>query len=228
MSSPNLSGPDEAPPGADEATANVRIAVADDHPLWVRALVAMLDGAPGLEVVETCATAAEVLDRCADGIDVLLLDYQMPPGTALDVLRGLQQRGASARVVVLSAFTEEMMVRSVIDAGASGYLSKTETLDDLPELLVRVHQGETVLSDEAREALAAGAPRPELSVRERQVLDLAASGLTDEAIARRLGVSRHTIRTYLTRLFGKLGAANRAEAVALAARGDVLPTVHGA
>lgn len=196
--------------------------MADDHPLWVRALVAMLDGAPEMEVVETCTTAGEVLDRCVEGIDVLVLDYQMPPGTALDVLAELRRRGATARVVVLSAFTEEMMVRAVIDAGATGYLSKTETLDDLPELLLRVARGDTVLSEEAHAALTATAARPELSVRERQVLDLAAAGLTDEAIARRLGVSRHTIRTYLTRLFGKLGAANRAEAVALAARGDAL------
>jgi DNA-binding NarL/FixJ family response regulator len=227
LSSLSPSAPD-AFSGVAVPAPPLRIAVADDHPLWVRALVAMLDGAPELEVVETCSTAAEVLDRCADGIDVLVLDYQMPPGTALDVLAGLRRLGAIARVVVLSAFTEEMMVRSVIEAGATGYLSKTETLDDLPELLTRVAQGHTVLSDEARAALASTAARPELSVRERQVLDLAAAGLTDEAIARRLGVSRHTIRTYLTRLFGKLGAANRAEAVALAARGDVLPMGPGA
>lgn len=206
------------PPERAQEVPALRVAIADDHPLWVRALASLLEGAAELSVVATCQSAADVLEQCIDGVDLLLLDFQMPPGDALDVLEQLRVRGATARVVVLSAFTEGHMVRAVVAAGASGYLSKTEPLDDLPELLLRVADGGTAFSEAASRTLQE--EPPVLSGREQQVLDLAAGGLTDEAIARRLGVSRHTIRTYLTRVFTKLGAANRAEAVALAARGD--------
>lgn len=203
---------------------SLRVAVADDHPLWVKALTALINEEPGLEVVGAAGTVTDTVRLCAAmDADVLVVDYEMPVGKATAVLDGLAAGAGDTRVVVLSSFIDDSLVRSVVARGARGYLTKTATLADLGARLRTVAEGGTAFCSAAEKALertGSEATRPNatdgsLSPREQEVIALAAAGLTDAAIASRLGVSPHTVRTHLTRVFTKLGAANRAEAVAL-------------
>jgi two-component system nitrate/nitrite response regulator NarL len=207
---------------------SVSVVVADDHPLYREGLAGAIRARPNLELVGEAADGDEALDLItALSPDVALLDVKMQTdGPA--VLRHLQAERSPTRVVFLSAHLDSALVYSALEAGAVGFLSKRADRAAICDALEAAAQGEVVLSPETQTALGREIrlnrreERPALTEREREVLALAAEGLSASAIGERLFLSPATVKTHLAHLYGKLGVSDRAAAVAEAFRRDLL------
>jgi DNA-binding NarL/FixJ family response regulator len=195
-----------------------RILLADDHPLYRAGVRLMLDGAPDLQVVGEAASVPELL-RTVEGAsaDVVVLDVSMPGGDGIDAIRALHDLQPELRVLVLTMFDDVGSARRAMRAGASGYLIKGASGDDVLGAVRSVAAGQVVVDGLVQQAILpeSGAV---LSDRERDVVRLVAAGLTNSAIAERLFLSEKTVRNHVSAIFRKLGATNRVDAVRLARR----------
>lgn len=197
----------------------IRVAVADDQAILRGGLAALLRLEPDLEVVGEAATCAGTLEMVRQAEpDVLLLDVQMPagadgaPADGIGVAEQLQGTDGAPRIIVLTTFGRAGYLRRTMEAGASGFMVKDTPVERLVDAIRRVHQGLRVVDPElAAQSLAVG-PSP-LTAKETEVLQAAAVGGTTAAIAGRLYLSEGTVRNHVSAAIGKLGVANRAEAV---------------
>jgi DNA-binding NarL/FixJ family response regulator len=196
----------------------IRVLIVDDHPAVRRGLRTFLELSDGIEVVGEAADGTAVADLvAATAPDVVLLDMVLPGRDGLGVLADLRDRGLTARVLVVTSFTERRSVLPVVRAGARGYLSKDVEPDALVAAVRAVHAGHLLLTPDMTEALAAGEP-PELTARESQVLGLLAEGRSNREIARALGLSEKTVKTHVSSILLKLGLADRTQAALYAVR----------
>lgn len=204
----------------------VRLLVVDDHEILRNGLKFMLRNQKDLVIVGEAADGAEVVDQIAATTpDVVLLDLNMPTVNGLEALRRIRQRWPDLPVVVFTVHDDPEYVEEALRSGASGYLVKSVDSDELLKALRAVSNGAGYLQAEItrpvleRFARARAAPvMARLSPRERELLELLSDGLANKQIARRLELSESTVKGYLSALFEKLGAADRAHAVALALR----------
>lgn len=188
----------------------IEVAAVDDHPIVLKGLVSLLDGAPGVTVVATARTVGELLGGPGRQAGVVLLDLDLGDGTsAADNIRRLLAAGPA--VVVFSATAAPPAVRAAVSAGAAGYVPKTENVDDLLTAIraaadgggwVSPHLAFLLLTDDAPD-------RPPLSGQERSALQLYAAGLPMKSVARRLGVSPETAKQYVDRVRLKYRRAGR-------------------
>ncbi|MFC4785696.1 response regulator [Nocardioides sp. MAHUQ-72] len=208
----------------------IRVLVVDDHDVLATSLASVLDQEPDLVSVGVAPTLerARSLIRTA-APDVVLLDHRLPDGDGVDAIDELRQLRPSMSVVVLTASAADHVLVSAIEAGASGFLSKTRSLAEVTSAVRAAATGEAVISPEMLARLLpriqrGGRPRhEELTEREREVLALVADGLTNAAIAERLVVSVHTVRNHIANLSAKLGAHSKLEALSIAVREGLLP-----
>src|ERR671913_1930432 len=202
----------------------IRLLVADDHPMLREGLVAVLGTQPDFEVVGEAADGDEVV-RLAEslGPDVILLDLEMPGTDGVAALEKLRDAGSAARTVVFTAYdTDERILRS-LRAGARGYLLKGASRQEIFDAVRTVHADGSLLEpgvttrllDLVREG---GEQTEPLTPRELEVLALISEGLHNSEIAGRLFVTERTVKFHVSSILAKLGADNRTEAVALAAR----------
>ncbi|MCT1435715.1 response regulator transcription factor [Brachybacterium paraconglomeratum] len=197
----------------------IRVAVADDQAILRGGLAALLRLESDLEVVGEAATCAGTLEMVRQAEpDVLLLDVQMPagadgaPADGIGVAEQLQGTDGAPRIIVLTTFGRAGYLRRTMEAGAGGFMVKDTPVERLVDAIRRVHQGLRVVDPElAAQSLAVG-PSP-LTAKETEVLQAAAVGGTTAAIAGRLFLSEGTVRNHVSAAIGKLGVANRAEAV---------------
>jgi DNA-binding NarL/FixJ family response regulator len=207
------------------ASRRIRIAVADDHPVVRDGLVAMLETQPDFEIVGSAATGLDAVGLVASADpDVLLLDLEMPGLDGVGVLDRLRDSGARVRAIVFTVFDTDERIIAAVEAGAAGYLLKGAPRADVFAAVRVVAGGGSLLAPLAASAVlrrVRGEPSPNdsnLTPREREVLDLMARGLANKQIAARLGISERTVKFHVSAVFAKLGASNRTEAVARAAR----------
>ena len=202
----------------------IRLVVADDHPMFRAGVVASLGAIDDLEVVAQAGDAAEALRLAREHLpDVVLLDIAMPGG-GLNAARDITVACPAARVVMLTVSEDEDDILAAMKAGASGYVLKGSGATELAGIIRSVHAGQVYVAP----ALAWGllremskprtSPLDELTVREREVLELVASGLGNQEIGDRLGLAEKTIKHYMTNILGKLQVRSRVEAALLAAR----------
>ena len=207
----------------------IRVLVADDHPLFRRAVVQAVEQRAELTLVGAYSDGEGALAAIRElGPDVALLDVRMPGLTGIEVLEAAAREELATRIVLLSGFPDSDAVYRAVAAGAAGFLVKSESGSEICERIVAASRGETVLSPDVQTELA-GQLRskthpdgPALSPREREILELIAAGELAPAIARRLGLSPATVRTHLQHLYEKLGVSDRAAAVAAAMRRGML------
>jgi two-component system response regulator DesR len=193
----------------------IRVVIAEDQAMVLGALAALLDIEEGLTVVGRAAHGAAALDLVRrERPEVLVADIEMPGMSGLDVAAAIRAERLPTRVVILTTFARPGYLRRALDAGASAYLLKDAPSSRLAEAIRRVHAGGRVI-DPALAAEAWSDADP-LTDRERQVLRLAADGLSSPDIAAALELSEGTVRNYLSEAIGKLGAKNRVEAANLA------------
>jgi DNA-binding NarL/FixJ family response regulator len=209
----------------DPVTAR-RVLVVDDHPLYREGLVTALSMVDGVEVVGEAGDGAEAVElarRLAP--DVVVMDLNLPAVGGIEATRRITAELPGTAVLVLTMLEGDDALFAAMRAGARGYLLKGADRQEIARALATVANGEVVFSATlaarvlawfGRDGGRVAAPFPELTDREREILDLVARGLTNAAIARRLVVSDKTVRNHVSNVFGKLHVADRAEAVARA------------
>lgn len=189
--------------------APVKVLIADDQTLFRACLARILARDPRLEIVAQARNGSEAVEETlALRPDVVLMDLQMPGLNGVEAVKKLHQDAPAVRVLVLSAYADRSMVTEAIESGAVGYADKDITPDEMVQRILSASS----TSPQQRPA------RADLSEREVGVLKEVASGLSNKQIARRLGISEKTVRNHLSRVFSKLRAANRTEAVLSAMR----------
>jgi DNA-binding NarL/FixJ family response regulator len=203
---------------AEEEEAVTRVAIVDDHPIVREGLVAALEGKSGVEIVGVFSTAEEALGRLksAPTLEVVILDLELPGMSGLEAIPLLSR---SAAVLVLSAYGEN--IEEAIRAGAKGYLLKGAPLDEIERAIAAVARGESYIDPRLASRLVTRSPE-RLSEREREVLRLVAGGQSNKQIAAKLRISERTAKFHVTAILNKLGAENRAQAVAIAAEKRLL------
>ncbi|MFB7912950.1 response regulator [Streptomyces sp. NPDC056061] len=207
---------------AEEPTRVITLVVVDDHPVVRDGLRGMFDSAPGFRVLGEASDGPAGVDLVVRlDPDVVLMDLRMPGGGGVAAIAELSRRGARAEVLVLTTYDTDSDTLPAIEAGATGYLLKDAPRDELFNAVRAAAEGRTVLSPAVATRLvsrvrAPAAPGSEsLSAREREVLELVAKGTPNREIAAELFISEATVKTHLTHVFAKLGAKDRAAAVAI-------------
>jgi DNA-binding NarL/FixJ family response regulator len=209
-------------------TRPLRVLVADDHPMFREGLRFTLGREDDLAVVAEAATGTEAL-RLTEELDpdVVVMDLAMPDLGGLAATRELTERGARARVLVLTMSEDDESVFAALRAGAGGYLVKGADPDQVVSAVRAVAQGHAVFGPHLAERMLAffGAPRSTgaaplegLSAREAEVLSLLAEGMSNQEIGRALFISPITVRNHVSSIFAKLQVTNRRQAM-LRARG---------
>jgi two-component system, NarL family, response regulator len=204
----------------DAMTQQIRVLLADDHPVVREGLAAILKSQKDIEIVAEAANgeeACELYDQLSP--DVLLLDLRMPKKDGLQVITELMTRSApKPRIMVMTFYESEHDIRRVLKAGAKAFLVKGSHPQQIREAVRRVAQGENFLPPEIGFKLAESMSHPELSNRETQVLQYLACGSSNKEIGRALYISEGTVKHHVKSILSKLDAIGRAEAVAIAAR----------
>jgi DNA-binding NarL/FixJ family response regulator len=204
--------------------STIRIIIADDHGVVREGLRAVLGSEPDMEVVGEAATGKEVLERATEVLpDVILMDIQMPDLNGIEATRRILEASPDVGVVVLTMFEDDDSVFSAMRAGARGYVLKGAPPSEILKVLRAVAGGEAHFGPEiARRLMSffsvpeAASPEesfPELTSREREILDLIARGHTNTKIAARLFVSPKTVGNHISHIFTKMQVADRAHAI---------------
>ena len=194
----------------------IRLMIADDQAMLRGALAALLELEDDLTVVGVVGdgdAAVELVTQTTP--DVCLMDIQMPGMDGIEATRSLRAASPSTRVLIVTTFARPGYLRAALDAGASGFVVKDAPVEQLADAVRRVHSGLRVVDPALAEASLFEGANP-LSERERQVLRLAADGRSAASIASVVFLSAGTVRNNLSASIGKVGAANRAQAVRIA------------
>jgi DNA-binding NarL/FixJ family response regulator len=208
--------------GADSGgnAAELRILIVDDHEVLRTGTRQVLEASDDIVVVGEADDGNAALAMIGElDPNVVLIDIRLPDRSGIDVARHVTLTHPNVRVVILSAYDDDEFVRAALDAGATGYLLKTMARDELVAAVRVAAQGTTVLDPSLSPRLAGthsswgpgGGPR--LTWREREAVQLVAEGLSNKAIASRLGVSVRTVEGHLNHVFTKLGVESRTELV---------------
>ena len=208
----------------------IRVLIADDHPVYRDGLARLLSDLGGFDVVgaaadgEEAVTLASVLTP-----DVIVMDLRMPRLDGIEATRRITNASPHVRIVVLSMFEDDELVFAAVRAGARGYLLKDADDEQVGAVVRGIARGEAIFGPGTAQRLlellttsssfaapASSETFPELTSRERQVLELVAQGRRNSDIAGSLFLSERTVRNYVSNIFTKLQVADRAQAIAAA------------
>ena len=202
----------------------VRVLVVDDHQLFRDGVRALLDSLPGTAVVGEASSGSQAVELVATLLpDVVLMDVQMPDMSGLEATRRIVATHPSVGVVIVTMFDDDETVFAAMRAGARGYVLKGAGQDDLTRAIDAVARGEAIYGPAVAgrilqffKASRADLPLdafPDLTEREREVLDLIAAGMANAAIGRRLGITEKTVKNHVSNIYGKLHVTDRAQAM---------------
>jgi DNA-binding NarL/FixJ family response regulator len=203
----------------------IRVAVADDQPLFCAGLQMMIESQSDLAFAGAASDGAEAVALAREARpDVMLMDIRMPQLDGIAATRAIREDAASAlpRIVVLTTFERDEAVAAALRAGADGFLLKDATPDLILSAIRTVHEGTSVIAHRSTSELfrTIARRRPEaiapLSVREKEVFLLAARGLGNAEIGRTAFISEATVKTHIRSILAKLGLATRVQLVAFA------------
>jgi DNA-binding NarL/FixJ family response regulator len=203
-----------------QAPECIRVVIADDHAVVREGFRAVCDDA-GFVVTALPRSGAELL-KIMEGasFDVLLLDIRMPGGT--DALQAIQIGGSRSRIVALSSIEPDEQVCAAVERGATGFLVKDSSRQQIVEIIKTVHSGKPCLPLWILIRLSERKDRPGLSRRELEVLEMVSKGLTNKEIAHAIQVSHFTVRNHVRRIIDKLDVGGRTEAATMAIQQGIL------
>lgn len=214
----------------------IRLLIADDHPLFLEGLCAVLPFKdPSLEIVGTAVDGAEAVVKARElRPDIALLDIKMPRMSGVDAAREILRANGDTRIIMLTTFDDRDLIVDAMEAGAKGFLLKDTPTSQIIQGIHAVHDGQVLISDAAAAKLRWGsrgepAPPPpeiaEMSESERAVLRLMAEGKNNEEIAAALGLSEKTVRNYVSLIYDILRVSNRTQAVLWALNNGIVDNV---
>lgn len=227
MTAPVVPAPVVASP-----TVPIRVLVCDDHVVFRRGLGLVLEGEDGVQVVgEAADTEAAVAEAAALAPDVVLMDLRMPGGGGLEALRRIREASPTVKVIVLTVSDDDADLFGAVKAGASGYLLKEVSIEEVGDAVRTAASGGSLLSPAMTAKLLGGfadlanqrvapAPGPAsgLTERELQALRGIARGLSNRAIAAELGIAENTVKNHVRGVLEKLHVSSRTEAALYAVR----------
>ncbi len=208
-------------------TSPIRVLIADDHPLFRDGLRVLLNSIPQTQLVGEAANGEEVLKQAAAlQPDVILMDIQMPRLNGIDATRLILRTNPNVGIIVLTMFEDDDLVIAALRAGARGYILKGADQTEILRAIGAAVRGEALFGAPIAKRLTRffSAPRPsrpvpafpELTEREREVLDMIAQGYSNHEIAERFVLSPKTVRNHISSIFSKLQVTDRARAIVLA------------
>ncbi|MEV5408014.1 response regulator transcription factor [Thermopolyspora sp. NPDC052614] len=231
-----MTRPDEAA-NAAEGGEPIRVLIVDDHALIRRSLELALTAEPDIEVVGEASDGEEAVELAGRLLpDVVLMDVRMPRRSGIEATRGIKESVPSTRIIMLTVSDEEEDLFEAIKAGATGYLLKDVQIDEVPDAVRGVHEGQSLINP----AMAAKLinefasmsrkeaerppqlPVPRLTDREMEVLRLVAKGMNNREIAKELFISENTVKNHVRNILEKLQLHSRMEAVVYAVRERLL------
>jgi len=201
----------------------IHVLIADDHTLFRAGLRALLKLFPDIQVVGEASTGEEAITQAgALQPDIVLMDLQMPGVNGIEATRRIIYASPNIGIIVVTMFEDDNSVFSAMRAGARGYILKEAGEEEVLRAIRAVAQGEAIFSPAIARRLVhffsnppsqANPAFPELTEREREILDLIARGETNTEIVQRLVLSPHTVRNHISNIFSKLQVADRAQAI---------------
>jgi DNA-binding NarL/FixJ family response regulator len=205
-------------------TTQLRVLVADDHPIFRDGVIALLATTDDLVAVGEARTGEQAVDLAATLVpDVVLMDIQMPGCGGIEATRRIVSAHPAVHVLIVTMFEDDASLFTAVRAGARGFVLKDAERADILRAIRSVGQGEAIFSPAVANRLMdyfttparslAATEFPELTDREREILELIAQGLRNPDIARRLVLSPNTVRNYVSSIFAKLQVADRAHAI---------------
>lgn len=199
----------------------IRIVIVDDHAMLRKGLAVFLMSYSDLELVGEAANGKEALVLCANKRpDVVLMDLMMPVMDGVTTTRLIHSDFPDIRVIALTSFGEEKLIKDALEAGVTGYLFKKISADDLANAIRAARDGVPTYASEVTEILVQSLREPQpafenLTAREREVLSLLVKGLSNNEIASILVISRSTVKAHVSSILDKLSAASRTEAIVM-------------
>jgi DNA-binding NarL/FixJ family response regulator len=226
-----VSGPQESPKSAGEP---IRVAVVDDQELFRRGLTMLLGVEEDIEVVGEAGDGVAATELAASAVpDIILMDVRMPKRSGIEACVAIKDVAPTARIIMLTVSDEEADLYDAVKNGASGYLLKDSSIDEVAQAIRVVADGQSLISpsmaikllDEFKQMSRSDrqqVPSPRLTERELEVLKLVAQGLNNREIAKRLFISENTVKNHVRNILEKLQLHSRMEAVMYAVREKLL------
>ncbi len=214
----------------------IRVLVVDDHALFRRGLQMVLEQEPDIEVVGEAGDGAEAVSSAVDNVpDIVLMDVRMPRRGGIDACTSIHELIPSAKIIMLTISDEEADLYDAIKAGATGYLLKEISIEEVASAIRAVHGGQSLISPSMASKLLTEftsmskkandrqqVPTPRLTDREMDVLKLVAKGLGNRDVALQLNISENTVKNHIRNILEKLQLHSRMEAVVYAVREKLL------
>jgi DNA-binding NarL/FixJ family response regulator len=221
---------------ADQSGEPVRVLIVDDHALFRRGLQMVLEGETDIDVVGEASDGQEAIERAENTTpDVVLMDVRMPKRSGIEATRTIKDTLPSTKILMLTISDEEADLYEAIKAGASGYLLKEISIEEVADAVRAVHAGQSLISPSMASKLLnefaamvkrrderAQVPGPRLTTRELEVLKLVAKGLNNRDIGQELFISENTVKNHVRNILEKLHLHSRMEAVVYAVREKLL------
>ena len=195
----------------------IRILVAEDHLIARVGVSTIVNLQPDMTVVAEAANGQQAIDLYRTHLpDVTLLDLRMPIMSGIEAAAAIRREYPRARLIALTTYGGDEDIRRALHAGVQAYLMKDILHDELLKAIRAVHDGQTYLPAPVAAALAAQMPRPDLSAREVQVLELIVAGLANKQIAYALNIAEYTVKNHVKNILDKLGVQDRTQAATVA------------
>jgi two-component system, NarL family, response regulator len=203
--------------------SKIRVVIVDDHPVVRFGLATIISLQRDMVVTAEAGSGEEACALCAARpADVVLMDLRLPGLSGVEAIRAIRLAQPNLRFIVLTTYEGDEDIHRALEAGAQAYLLKAMSHAEVTAAIRKVHAGARVIPEPVSRTLAGRAPHSQLSPRELEVLGLIADGLSNRQIGQRLGITEATVKWHVNIILGRLGVADRTEAIVAALQRGIM------